>query len=348
MLGDKEIILEINDLKLYYKTTQGFVRAVDGVSLNLMEGETLGLVGESGCGKTTLMKAVLKLSPPNCQQTGGAILFKGRDLGKATEKEMQSIRWQEISLISQSAMNALDPVYRVGEQIVEAILTHDKNSSKSQAWTRAEELFELAGISPKRLRDYPHQFSGGMKQRAVIAMALALNPSIIIADEPTTALDVVVQAQILERINALQRDYGGSLIMVTHDISVIAQTCKKIAVMYGGKIIEYGTVNQVLKEPLHPYSMGLKNAFPSLTGTKKTLISIPGTPPDLLNPGKGCRFEPRCPFSLQECRTSDPPSHEAGGRMVACHRFAAAEKLRELAGDEATWEKGGNGYGRVG
>lgn len=348
MVEEKEIILEIKDLKLYYNTGQGFVRAVDGVSLNLKAGETLGLVGESGCGKTTLMKAVLRLSPPNCRQTGGTIMFKGRDLSQVSEKEMQGIRWQEISLISQSAMNALDPVYRVGEQIVEAILTHDKNCSRSQAWTHAGQLFELAGIDSKRLRDYPHQFSGGMKQRAVIAMALALNPSVIIADEPTTALDVVVQAQILERINALQCDYGGSLIMVTHDISVIAQTCKKIAVMYGGKIIEYGTVSQVLKKPLHPYSMGLKNAFPSLIGMKKTLISIPGTPPDLLKPGDGCRFEPRCPFSLQECKTREPSPREAGGRIVACHRCDEADKLRELAAEEATWEKGGNGYGWLG
>jgi len=338
-VSGEEMLLRIEDLKLYYKTAAGFVRAVDGISLNVAAGERLGLVGESGCGKTTLMKAILRLHPASCQQMSGEIYFKGRALSRCTEKEIRELRWRDISMIPQSAMNALDPVYRVGDQIKEAIKVHQKGVRPEEAQERASKLFELVGLNPQRLRDYPHQFSGGMKQRAAIAMALVLNPSLIIADEPTTALDVIVQAQILERINALQKAYSGSLIMITHDISVIAQTCQKVAVMYGGKIMEYGEVRRVLNNPLHPYTLGLKNAFPSLLGEKKTLISIPGTPPDLLKPLPGCLFAPRCPFALEVCRQEEPPSITRDGRVAACHRLDEMEELKGLAEDEATWER---------
>lgn len=338
-MSRENILLKIDDLKLYYHTTAGYVRAVDGVSLDVAVGERLGLVGESGCGKTTLMKAILRLLPANCRQMGGEMYYKGKAISLLSEKEIQKLRWQEISMIPQSAMNALDPVYRIGAQIKEAMKAHQKGIGSKEAQERAADIFELVGINPKRLRDYPHQFSGGMKQRAAIAMALVLNPNLIIADEPTTALDVIVQAQILERINALQQSYSGSLIMITHDISVIAQTCEKVAVMYAGKIMEYGTVRNVLNNPLHPYTLGLKNAFPSLLGEKKALISIPGSPPDLIKPQPGCLFAPRCPFAIAVCKTVDPPAKEKDGRVVACHRLAEMEGLKVLAEDETIWER---------
>ncbi|WP_073147473.1 ABC transporter ATP-binding protein [Paramaledivibacter caminithermalis] len=333
-----DLLLNIENLDVCYKISDGIVKAVKDVSFYLRKGEVLGLVGESGCGKTTLIKAILKLLPSNGYIANGEIYFKDREITKMDNEQLRRIRWNEISMITQSAMNALDPVYKVGDQIVEAILTH-KAVSKKEAYSRAMELFNLVGLEKGRLNDFPHQFSGGMKQRAIIAMALALNPEIIIADEPTTALDVVVQAQILERINTLLAGYDGSMIMVTHDISVIAQTCHRIVVMYGGRVMEFGNAIEVLKEPNHPYSMGLKNAFPSITGEKRNLISIPGTPPNLLKPPKGCRFNERCPFALEKCFHEEPMLQGTKGGYVACHRFYEAEDLRAEAGKEETWMK---------
>lgn len=329
-------LLELNNVSIDYKTIEGNIRAVDKISLSIEDGEILGLVGESGCGKTTLIKSIIGLLPQNGIVAEGEIFFENENLLKFTKEEMRKKRWKDISMITQSAMNSLNPVYKISWQIVEAIQAH-KEISKEEAYKRAEELFELVGLEKGRLNDYPHQYSGGMKQRAIIAMALALNPKIIIADEPTTALDVVVQSQILERINKLLENYQGSMILVTHDMSVIAQTCTKVAVMYGGKIVEYGHVKQVFKEPNHPYTMGLKNAFPSLIGEKKDLISIPGTPPNLLYEIKGCRFIDRCPFSIEKCLKEQPKITNIKEGFFYCHREEEREKLRVLASQQETW-----------
>ncbi|MBP1925026.1 peptide/nickel transport system ATP-binding protein [Sedimentibacter acidaminivorans] len=329
-------LLELNNVSIDYKTIEGNIRAVDKICLSIEDGEILGLVGESGCGKTTLIKSIIGLLPQNGTVAEGEIFFENENLLKLTKDEMRKKRWKDISMITQSAMNSLNPVYKISWQIVEAIQAH-KEISKEDAYKRAEELFELVGLEKGRLNDYPHQYSGGMKQRAIIAMALALNPKIIIADEPTTALDVIVQSQILERINKLLENYQGSMILVTHDMSVIAQTCTKVAVMYGGKIVEYGEVNQVFKEPNHPYTMGLKNAFPSLVGEKNDLISIPGIPPNLLNEIKGCRFKDRCPFSIEKCSQENPKKTNIEEGFFYCHREEEREKLRVLASKQETW-----------
>lgn len=250
---------------------------------------------------------------------------------------MRKKRWKEISLITQSAMNSLNPVYKVGKQIIEPMLEHT-DVSKEDALEKARKLFDLVGLERGRLDDYPHQYSGGMKQRAIIAMSLALDPMLIIADEPTTALDVIVQSQILERINALLDQYDGSMILVTHDISVVAQTCTKVAVMYGGKIVEYGDVVQVLKRPNHPYTMGLKNAFPSLVGEKKELVSIAGTPPDLSIEHVGCRFAERCPFKIDACTVGDIDMTEVENGYFYCVRHEEKDEIRKLADIAETWE----------
>ncbi|MCT4564467.1 MAG: ABC transporter ATP-binding protein [Maledivibacter sp.] len=330
-------LLELKNVSIEYKLSDGVLKAVDNVSLNIENGDILGLVGESGCGKSTIIKSIIKLLPSNGRVSQGEMLFDGVDIIKLSKEEIRKRRWKDISMITQSAMNSLNPVYRVGKQITEAIIEHDK-VSKSVAMERAGELFDIVGLERGRLEDYPHQYSGGMKQRAIIAMALALNPKLIIADEPTTALDVVVQSQILERINNLLEEYEGSMILVTHDISVVAQTCNKVAVMYGGKIIEYGDAIQVLKKPNHPYTMGLKNAFPSLVGEKKELVSIAGSPPDLSKELKGCRFAARCPFVLDECRTGNIDKTEVKDGFFHCIRGDEREKLRELADLPDTWE----------
>ncbi len=329
-------LLDISDLRVSYQTREGELRAVDGVSFALGRGEMLGLLGESGSGKTTVAKALLKLLPPNGRIAGGAISFDGRDLVPLAEPEMRRVRWRRISMIFQSAMNALDPVYRIGDQIVEAIRLHEP-VSRRQALARARELLELVGIEGQRALAYPHQLSGGMKQRVCIAMALALHPDLLIADEPTTALDVVVKDHILEKIVELQARLNFSIIYISHDISVVAETCRRVAVMYAGKIVEWGGVRQLFKEPLHPYTMGLEQSFPRLTGSEE-LVSIPGAPPDLVAPPRGCRFAPRCPFVVARCLEEDPPLREgAPGHLAACHRLEEAALLRERARARATW-----------
>lgn len=334
-------MLEVRNLKTYFKTKAGYAQAVDDVSFTIQPGENFGLVGESGCGKTTAAKSIIKLLPPNGEIVGGQILYKGRDLVKLTTEEMQKVRWKEISMISQSAMNSLDPVYRVGDQIVEAIQAHEP-VSRAEAMDRAKELFGLVGIDAKRLKDYPHQFSGGMKQRSIIAMSLALNPGLIIADEPTTALDVIVQDQILRRIKSLLESHRASMILITHDISVVAEMCDRVAVMYAGKIMEWGDVVTVFKRPFHPYTLGLQNAFPNVHGPKQELISIPGTPPKLVNPPTGCRFAARCPFAIDRCREEEPAMVEVGsGHQAACHRLEMIDWMRVEAAKKENWDKVG-------
>ncbi len=330
-------LLAVNDMTTLYRTREGNVIGAEDVSFTLDEGETLGLVGESGCGKTTVIRSLLRLLPSNGVVAKGQAMFLDRDLFKLKGEELRKVRWREISLISQSAMNALNPVYKVGDQIVEAIQTHE-NVDRKAAMRRAADLFDLVGLEPRRLSDYPHQFSGGMRQRAVIAMSLALRPKIIVADEPTTALDVIVQAQILAKIKELQEQYGIGLILVTHDMSVVAQTCDNVAVMYAGRLAEYGAIRVVFGDPLHPYTMGLQNAFPSIRGPKRELISIPGYPPSLLEPPKGCRFAERCPFAADRCQEETPPLFELpGGHRSACWFNDAAPRFRELAAVTDTW-----------
>jgi len=303
-------LLEVDGLRTYYFTSEGVVKAVDNVSLSLERGESLGLAGESGCGKSTFGYSILRLVPPPGRIVGGKILFDGKDILRLDEESFRKeYRWKRISMVFQGAMNALNPVRRIGDQIVEAILAHDENATEEEAYKRAGDLLELVGIERVRLRSYPHELSGGMKQRVVIAMALALNPDLLIADEPTTALDVVVQAQILNLLKELKNKFKMSLILITHDLSVIAEIADKVAIMYAGKVVEWGTSEQIFENPQHPYTRGLISSVPRLRG-KKSLFWIPGQPPDLINPPPGCRFHPRCPYVMERCRREEPPMIE--------------------------------------
>ncbi len=321
-------LLEVRELKMYYRTLRGHVRAVDSVSFDIERGKALGIAGESGCGKSSMASAVLRLLPTNGEYHGGVVTMDGEDiLHMPEEKFRQDVRWSKISMVFQGAMNALNPVHRVGEQIVEAILQHEDMSHEA-AVERAESLLDLVGINPKRFGEYPHEFSGGMKQRAVIAMALACHPSLIIADEPTTALDVMVQAQILKAMAELRAELNLSMMLITHDLSVIAQTCDSIAVMYAGKIVEYGSVYDVYGNPVHPYAMGLVKSFPNIHAERSAVRSLPGFPPNLLAPPSGCRFHPRCPLADEECMTEEPLLREISetGHRAACHK---AEMVRQ-------------------
>ena len=333
-------LLEINDLKTYYNTDEGQVHAVDGVSLELEENETLGFVGESGSGKTTLARSINQVLSDNAEIVDGEVIFEGVDLTELSEKELREYRWEEISLIPQNAMNALDPVYTIQEQIVQVIRTHRDGVSKSAARERAAEMFELVGLDENRLTDYPHQFSGGMKQRALIALALALEPKLVLADEPTTALDVIIQKRILERISQLQDEMDLSMILVTHDISVVSETCDRIAVFYGGHLVEYADARSIIKDPRHPYTMGLQNAFPSIEVGDQNLISIPGEPPDLTEPEDQCLFAERCPFAEEECFERAPERREIEeDHYVECHYAEEKEYLQREASKAETWSE---------
>jgi len=313
-------ILEIQDLKTYYSTHKGDVKAVDDVRLQMEKGESLGLVGESGCGKTTLALAIMRLLPYNGRIAGGKILLNDVDIIGLDEKTFdKEYRWKKMSYVFQGAMNALNPVFKVGDQIAEAITIHE-DVEKQDAVDRARELFSLVGIDPDRVTSYPHELSGGMKQRAMIAMALACNPEFIIADEPTTALDVIVQAQTLEVINELQKKFGLTTMIITHDLSVVAQTCSTCAIMYAGNMIEYADIDTIFSNPAHPYTKALIGAFPSIKEDRRELTSIAGVPPNLLNPPTGCRFNPRCPYRMDICTKEKPDYLEIReGHSVACH-----------------------------
>jgi peptide/nickel transport system ATP-binding protein len=314
-------LLEVKNLKTYFKIRRGSVKAVDDVSFAVERGEAMGLVGESGCGKTTVSLSVLRILPSNGTIKSGEVLFKNVDLVKLTENEMRTqIRWKGISIVFQGAMNALNPVYKIGDQIVEAIALHEPDVSRGEANKRVEVLFELVGVDPTRSSNYPHEFSGGMRQRAMIAMALACNPALLIADEPGTALDVIVAAQVLKLMKDLREKLNLSMIMISHDLSIVAETCQKTAIMYGGKIVEYSDVRTVFKEPLHPYTQGLMGAFPGIKAAKTRMISIPGSPPDLLYPPPACRFHPRCQYAMDICKTKEPELIDIGkAHCVACH-----------------------------
>lgn len=332
-------LLEVNNLSIKYESKdEPDVEAVRDVSFTIEHGENLGLVGESGCGKTTTAASVIRDLPSNGKITSGEIIFDGQDITHLPKKELQKLRWKEISMITQSAMASLNPVYTINEQIREAIQVHEKGVSNKEARERGEKLFELVGIDPDRITDYPHQLSGGMRQRAIIAMALVHNPKLIIADEPTTALDVIVQEQILHRMNELQKEINSSMLMITHDISVVAQTCDKVAVMYGGELMEVGTTDQVYNDAHHPYTLGLQNAFPSIEGEKQDLVSIPGFPPDLSNPPTGCPFAARCPWSAPVCEQPLPEVEIDDGHRVMCHEPTPFEQVRETADEKERWQ----------
>ncbi|HNZ09095.1 MAG TPA: ABC transporter ATP-binding protein [Bacillota bacterium] len=321
-------MLEVKDLTMYYKTLRGYVKAVDSVSFELEKGKALGLAGESGCGKSSMATTVLRLLPSNGNIMGGSVKMDGKELVSLSEEDFRKeIRWKRMSMVFQGAMNALNPVHRIGDQIMEAILAHE-NVSKQAAKDRMLNLLDMVGINPKRYNEYPHEFSGGMKQRVVIAMALACNPDIIIADEPTTALDVMVQAQVLTAMEGLRKKMGLGMILITHDLAVIAQTCDDVAIMYGGKIVEYGSAKDIYLKPRHPYTMGLVKAFPNIAAEKQKVRSIPGSPPNLLSPPEGCRFNPRCPMATDKCRTEEPPlvKSQKGEQKVACHRESEIEE----------------------
>jgi len=323
-----ENILEVSNLKTYFKIKEGIVKAVDGVSFSLKKGESLGLVGESGCGKTTTALSIIKLLADNGYIEDGKILFKDKDITKMTESEMLPIRWKDISIIFQGSMNALNPVMRVSDQIVEAIQLHE-NISDKEARERVTKLLELVNLDTGLIDSYPHEFSGGMRQRAMITMALACNPGLIIGDEPTTALDLMVQAQIIDLINDLRKKLDTSMIIITHDLSIITEICDRIAVMYAGKIAEIGTVQDVIFNYKHPYTEKLIKAFPNIYREREMVESIPGFPPNLLDPQKGCLFADRCYKKIGEiCEKVNPNLIKVGGKnhMVACHLWEGKDE----------------------
>jgi peptide/nickel transport system ATP-binding protein len=323
-------LLELRGLAVEYGAGDNAVRAVDGVDLTIRQGETVGLAGESGCGKTTVANAVMQILRPPARIVGGSVFFRGENLVDKSSEELRRFRWRNVSMVFQSAMNALNPVMRVGDQFVDAMRAHERIGGR-RALGRAGELLELVGIDRRRVRAYPHELSGGMRQRVIIAMALALNPELIIMDEPTTALDVVVQREILQQVDALKRDFGFAVLFITHDLSLLLEFADRIAIMYAGALVETATAERLGTNPQHPYTQGLLQSFPPLTGPLTRLSGIPGSPPDLRDPPSGCRFHPRCPYCVPEQSalhlrqtTERPVLREVEpDHRVACHLVEA-------------------------
>lgn len=300
-------LLEIKDLNIHYVTEEGTVKAVNHMNLEVNVGETLGLVGETGAGKTTTALGIMQLiADPPGKIVGGEIIYEGEDLLKYTEAQMRKVRGNKISMIFQDPMTSLNPVLTVGEQIAEVILLHQK-VSKADSVIKAQQMLETVGIPGDRYKDFPHQFSGGMKQRVVIAIALACNPQLLIADEPTTALDVTIQAQVLELMNKLKVEFNTSMIMITHDLGIVAEVCDKVAIMYAGSVVEYTTKEHLFNEPAHPYTVGLFNSIPDIDSDDDRLIPIKGLMPDPTNLPNGCPFNPRCPKVMDICKIKAPP-----------------------------------------
>lgn len=321
-------LLEVQNLIVDYLTPDRRVRAVDHVSFNVNPAEIVGLAGESGCGKSTCVQAILRILRPPAQVSGGHTLFQGRDLVAMDQEELRKVRWRHISLVFQSAMNSLNPVMRVGDQFIDMIQAHE-HVDKDAALKRAGELLQLVGIDKTRVNAYPHELSGGMRQRVVIAMALALQPELVVMDEPTTALDVVVQRQILQEIQDLQKELGFAVLFITHDLSLLIEFSNRIAIMYAGEIVEMTASDELYNDPKHPYTVGLMSSFPPLFGEKRKMQGIPGSPPDLGNPPSGCRFHPRCPHCTQEnpalyrLQTKVKPKLRelTPDHFVACHLY---------------------------
>lgn len=324
-----EKVLQVKNLKTYFYTEEGVVHGVDGLSYDLEAGETLAIVGESGCGKSVSSLSILRIipTPPGKIEAGSEVLFKGKNLATLKEKEMEKIRGNDIAMIFQEPMTSLNPVLTTGEQIYQSLRYH-QHLTKKQGREKAIEIMKLVGIpSPERMIDqYPHQLSGGMRQRVMIAMALACEPTILIADEPTTALDVTIQAQILKLMNQLREKLGTSIILVTHDMGVVAEMADNVLVMYAGQAVEYSDVHSIFAEPLHPYTQGLLKSIPSLTETVDRLYAIKGSVPSATNFPKGCRFAPRCEKCMKICEETNPELYEAGnGRKVRCHLYAGGK-----------------------
>ncbi len=315
--GSGRPLLDVRNLTMRYATGEGEARAVDGVSFSVERGQALGLVGESGCGKSSIAMTLLKLLPENASILSGKILLDGVDIAPLSEERMREYRWARVSMVFQAAMNSLNPVYRVGDQIIEALELHVE-SARDEALQRVRQLYDLVSLDHVFIPRYPHEYSGGMKQRAIIAMALACEPDLIIADEPTTALDVIVQDHILREMKKVQRELDMGMIYISHDMAVIAEVSDVVGVMYAGKIVEFGDTAGIFENPIHPYTRALMSAFPSVTGAKRELTTLQGEPPNLLDPPAGCRFHPRCPYATDECATEEPPIVRRGGRWAMC------------------------------
>ncbi|HJS71977.1 MAG TPA: ABC transporter ATP-binding protein [Acidimicrobiia bacterium] len=322
-------LLEIDDLVMHYKIKSGEVMAVDNVGFTIHQGEAVGLVGESGCGKTSTALALLRLLPANAEYISGEIRLNGEDLLQLNDDEMRQRRWKDIAMVFQGAMNSWNPVYRVGDQIREVLDTHFRGEMDiDEQNEHIKTLFAAVGLPPEMADRFPHEFSGGMRQRAVIAMALACSPELIIADEPTTALDVIVQDQILKELKRIQAELGMSILYISHDIAVIAEVTDSLGVMYAGKLVEYGPTSEVFAKPRHPYAYLLLRSTPSITGPRRQLAPLEGEPPDLVNPPSGCRFHPRCPFATEQCVVEEPPLEEiSGGHRVACWNYEQVPEL---------------------
>lgn len=323
-------LLKVRNLSIEYASPRGAVKAVDGVSFSIAKGEIFGLAGESGCGKSTTAFGITRLLRHPARISGGSIELEGIELTELTDEQFDRLRWSKMSIVLQSAMNNLNPVLPIRNQLIDAILAHEPDTGKA-AEQRAAMLMRLVDLPVERLDNYPHELSGGMRQRVVIAMAMALQPSLVIMDEPTTALDVVVQNGIIRKILELQQKFGFSILFITHDLPLMLEICGRIGVMYAGRLVEVTRREQLLQGPRHPYTQGLLNSFPSLSGPKRRLTGIPGNPPDLIRPPSGCRFHPRCAQAMSRCRTHDPELTSDERGQVACHLYTEEELIRDEA-----------------
>ena len=314
-------IVDIENLIVEYASTRGLVRAVSDVSVSLERGSTLGIVGESGCGKSTLGLSLLRMVPPPGRIVAGKIGFNGTDLLAQPDQAMRRMRGSQIAMIFQDPMTSLNPVKKVRDHFIELYRTHDSTVTKEEAEARAIKLLDSLGIAGDRIGDYPHQFSGGMRQRVMIGLALALNPRLVIADEPTTALDVIVEAQILELLKQLKAEHQLTMILITHNIGIVAEMADTIAVMYAGQVVELGPTNDIFEDPLHPYTKGLLESAPNITHPERSMKAVPGSPPDLLSPPSGCKFHPRCPRVFGPCAAQEPALLQRKHHLVACHLY---------------------------
>jgi peptide/nickel transport system ATP-binding protein len=328
-------LLDVRDLSVIYRTGSISVQALNQVSFSLEPGEALGVVGESGCGKSTLAKAILVLLPRNASVTGGSAVLNGTELFKAGAEELRRLRWTAMAYVTQGAMDSLNPVARIVDQFAQTGRAHGHNDVRAQV----DALFRDVGLDARWLRSFPHELSGGMRQRVIIALSLLFDPPLLIADEPTTGLDVIVQRQVLDLLRRIRAEHGTSVIFISHDIAVIAEICSSIAVMYGGRIVEKGSTIDVLEQPQHPYTIGLKQAFPDMRDARRELINIPGAPPALDRPIDACLFAPRCPFAREVCRLQAPPLRQLADRQVACHFAEQATEFRRRAASPATWAR---------
>lgn len=330
----ENLLLDVRNLEVQYTSNGEIVRAVNSVTFTLNKGETLGLVGETGAGKTTIAKTIMRILPdPPAKIVGGSIKLDGEDILNVPEKRMREIRGQKVSMIFQDPMTALNPVFTVGAQIEEVIKLHNKDFTKQQIVDKAAEMLDVVGISRDRYNEYPHQFSGGMKQRIIIAMALACNPELLLADEPTTALDVTIQAQVLDTMLRLKEKLGTAMIMITHDMGIVAEVCDLVAVVYAGEIVEFGPKEELFDDPTHPYTIGLFNCIPDINKDVEFLTTIPGLPPNPANLPTGCHFNPRCPYATEQCRTENPRATELTERhYVRCFNIDAVKAAMKREG----------------